>query len=128
MKKYEALVMFPVLPGAELQQADTSVFETALAKQGGKVVHKTDLGRRPLGYAIKKAKEAHVVCFDFELSPDKVNALNLALLLEENILKFTIIVKPVINLSRPKRRVRRVRPKPTVATKEVPRTGVHHGS
>ena len=126
MKKYEILLMLPIHTGAELQQADTSAFETALTKQGGKILHRTDMGRRFLGYIVKKTKEAQIVSFDFELSPDKINELRRALLLEEGILKFTLIVKPKIGFPAPEKpRVVHRTPPPH---REPMRSTTHHGS
>ena len=73
------------------------VMRGSFKKHEGKVVSRTELGRRSLGYIVKKQKEGNVVSFVFELAPDKMDVLNRALQLCEEILKFTVIKwsKPV---------------------------------
>ncbi|MBI1977815.1 MAG: 30S ribosomal protein S6 [Candidatus Omnitrophica bacterium] len=93
MRSYEAVVIFPTqIPGEAIQEGK-SAFEEVLRKQEGKVLSRTDLGKRFLGYTVKKQKEGHVICFHFELAPDKIEPLKRALQLSEGILYFTIVKK-----------------------------------
>ncbi|MBI4394572.1 MAG: 30S ribosomal protein S6 [Candidatus Omnitrophica bacterium] len=102
MKAYEALVIFPSQNmGEALQSGGRNAFEELVKKEGGKVLSRTELGKRLLGYTIKKAREGYFVSFVFELSPEKMDGLKKLLQLAEDILKFTITVKPKVTLTRP---------------------------
>ena len=98
MKMYEALVIFPFQTGLELQQGVKNAFEEAVKKHEGKIVNRTEMGRRLLGYRIKKANEGYFVSYAFELTPDKAEALKKSIQLSEDILKCTIVCKPKVEL------------------------------
>ena len=100
MKTYEALIIFPSQTALEGQQDPKNSFEEIVKKHEGKVLNRTELGKRILGYPIKKSKEAYVVSFVFELAPDKAEAFRRSLQLAEGILKFTIVTKPKVDLDR----------------------------
>lgn len=100
MRTYEALVIFPSQVAGDLHQDAKNLFEEAVKKCEGKILNRTELGKRPLGYPIKKATEGYFVSFAFELLPDKMGPLRQSLQLVEGILKFTMIQKPKIELPR----------------------------
>ena len=102
MEKYEALIIFPSQAAAEPLSEGKNPFEEAIKKFEGKVINRSELGRRSIGYPIKKAREGYFAAFDFELTPDKVEPLTRALRLTETILRFTIVKKR-------KQRVRRIK-------------------
>ncbi len=90
MKKYEALVIFsPSVTGLDTKNA----FEELAKKSGGNILNRVEMGKRFLGYPVKKSKEGYVVAFDFELMPDKVAELKRSLDLNEDVLKYTIVIK-----------------------------------
>jgi len=91
LKTYEAVVIFP--PEASGLDGKT-VFEDLVKKNEGKILNRLEMGKRFLGYSVKKTKEAYVVAFDFELAPSKVDALKRLLDLNEDIIKYTLVVKP----------------------------------
>ena len=91
MKTYDALVIFP----PEVTGLDgKNAFEDLVKKNDGKILNRTEMGKRFLGYTVKKAKEGYFVAFDFELNPDRVDALKRLLDLSEDVIKYTITVKP----------------------------------
>ena len=57
MRPYEAVVIFPTLIPGEAIQEGKSAFEEALRKHEGKVLSRTEMGKRLLGYTVKKQKE-----------------------------------------------------------------------
>jgi len=114
LKTYEALVIFPSQTALEGHQDPKNSFEEIVKKHEGKVLNRTELGKRLLGYPIKKSKEAYVVSFVFELSPDKAEAFRRSLQLTEGILKFTIVTKSKVDLDRHFKPV----PSPAVQTSE----------
>jgi len=90
LKQYEALVIFPItVTGLDSK----NTFEELVKKIEGKILNRTEMGRRFLGYAVKKSKEGYIAAFDFELSPEKMDPLRRSLDLSEDILKYTIVVK-----------------------------------
>ena len=93
MKQYEALVIFPSQAASELLQGGKGAFEEVVKKHEGKILSRSELGKRFIGYSIKKAKEGYFASFVFELSPEKVDSLKRSLQLTEDILKFTIVKK-----------------------------------
>ena len=92
MKQYEALIITPSQAASE--GPSKPIFEELLGKQGGKLVGQLDMGRRRLGYAVNKIKDAHVTNFEFELTPEKVRELTRSLELSEAVLKYTLVMKP----------------------------------
>ena len=105
MKTYEALVIYPSQATGEGQHDSKNIFEETVKKYGGKVLNRSELGRRPLGYAVKKSKEGHLVSFFFEVAPDQLDALRRSLQLAEEILKFTIVAKSKMEPARPQKPV-----------------------
>ncbi|MBI4368047.1 MAG: 30S ribosomal protein S6 [Candidatus Omnitrophica bacterium] len=89
MKTYEALVISPSQATAGGQDGK-QLFEEAVKKHTGKILNHTDLGKRILGYPVKKVREGFLTSFTFELSPEKVDSLKGALQLADGIAKFTI--------------------------------------
>ena len=108
MKTYEALVIFPPQFAGEGSERGKSLFQEAVKKHGGNVIQAIDLGRRPLGYSVKKTKEGYCMAFEFSLSPQETASFTKTLQLTEDIVKFTITVKPVFRA----KRVRRKKAKP----------------
>ena len=100
METYEALIIFPSQAAAETLSDGKNAFEENVKKQEGKILNRSELGRRLLGYAIKKSREGYFAAFDFELLPAKIQPLSHALRLSESILKFTIVKKPKVRFAR----------------------------
>ena len=119
METYEALIIFPSQAAAEPLSEGKNAFEETLKKYEGKVINRSELGRRTLGYPIKKSREGYFASFDLELNPSKVEPLSHTLRLSEGIIKFTIIRKPKIRI----KRIPKVSSKPPVHKQtSAPRT------
>lgn len=93
MKTYEALVIYSLQAGGEVLQQGKSLFEGLIQKQGGRVLNHIDIGKRYLGYSVRKAREGYCLAFNFELLPDRVELLKQQLGLAEGILKFTLVAR-----------------------------------
>ena len=93
MRTYEGFFVFPPEATPETRKSQEKNLEDAIRKFDGTVILKTEVGRKPLGYAIRKFKEAHIFLFDFQLLPAKVGALKKTLRLYEELLYFMITVK-----------------------------------
>lgn len=100
MKTYEALVIFPFPSAGELHQVGKDTFEEVVKKHEGTILNRTELGKRPLGYPVRKAREGYVASFAFELLPGKMDSLKRSLHLTEGILKFTVVKKPKVRWAR----------------------------
>jgi ribosomal protein S6 len=116
LETYEALIIFPSQAAAEPLSEGKNAFEELVKKFEGKILNRTELGRRLLGYPIKKSREGYFAAFDFELSPDKIQLLTHGLRLSEAVLKFTIVRKQKV----------RFPTRPQAASK--PQTPIHHRS
>jgi small subunit ribosomal protein S6 len=90
LRPYEALVITRTAGDASKK----STFEDLVKKHGGKVLNQNDLGKRLLGYEVKKTKDGFVASYDFELGPDKVDGFKRSLQLAEDVLKYTLVLKP----------------------------------
>ena len=117
MKAYEALVIIPPQLAGEALDRTKSIFEEAVKKHSGSVTNRFEIGRRPLGYAIKKSKEGFVTTFDFQLDPAQAGELAKTLRLAEDIIKFTIIEKPQIKQRAARRLFRKRHPAPVAEKK-----------
>lgn len=92
MRHYEAIVIFsPQLTGESLNESKQN-FDEQVRKLGGKVLLKTELGRRGFGYSIKKQREGLYVLIEFELEPSKIDELKRIVSLREEILRSTLMV------------------------------------
>ena len=111
LKQYEALII--TNSQATSEGPSKPVFEEILGKQGGKVVGQLDLGRRRLGYPVKKIREGHVTNYEFELTPEKIQELTRSLELSDAILKYTLVLKP-----KPLRQKKRRKPKAAAKAKK----------
>ena len=100
MRTYEALIIFHPQTTGEILQGDKGVFEEAIKKHEGKILNRIEVGKRSLGYSIKKSKEGYCVAFLFELLPAKMDAFKRSLQLAEEILKFTLVQKSKADLIR----------------------------
>ena len=91
LKTYDALIIFPAQGSGELDSKN--MFEELVKKHNGKILTRTELGKRTLGYRIRKASEGYCVAFTFDLLPSQVNLLKQSLGLAEGILSHTITIK-----------------------------------
>lgn len=92
MKKYEGLFIFPP-EGTVVATKDVAGEVTKwIEKFQGKVTQKTDLGKKPIGYLIRKFKEGKVLVFNFEMDPSHLQDFRKDLELQESLLKYMITV------------------------------------
>ena len=93
MRFYEGLFVFPPETTPEGRKGEEKILEDMIQKLGGSVVQKTEYGKKPLGYAVRKFHEGRFLLCDFQLPPGKMNDLKKALQLYEGLLHFMITVK-----------------------------------
>ncbi|MCB9799327.1 MAG: 30S ribosomal protein S6 [Candidatus Omnitrophica bacterium] len=97
MRLYEALLIFPSNAAPEAIEKNLTAIDGAIQKFEGKVVNKVDSGKKPLGYTVKKFREGVFYLIDFQMPPVHISELKRFFQLLDGLLKFTIIVKPVLS-------------------------------
>ncbi len=116
MKLYEGLFILSPDATPEVQKTQVDRVEECVKKFGGVVTEKLELGRKPLGYPLKKFREGALWGVNFQLDSIKANELRKALELQEDLLKYMITVKDV----RPVKVKKVSAPKPAVQSKAQP--------
>ena len=99
MKKYEGLFIFPPEITGESHKDPAAEVTKWIEKFQGKVIQKTDLGKKALGHMIRKYKDGRMFLFDFEMDPSRTQEFRKELELQENLLKYMVSVpakKPVL--------------------------------
>ena len=86
MRVYEAALIFR--PEAELLTAGREFVKNLFSTTGCKVLKEEDMGDRPLAYQIKKAKRGVYVFYQLESESQSIQALDKALKLRNEILKY----------------------------------------
>ena len=94
MKLYEGLFVFSPSSGPDARTEELGAVESLIKRFKGNVIEKKDLGKKILGYAVQKSREAYVVVFNFEMETSEIPGLYAAVNLEERILKYMITVAP----------------------------------
>jgi small subunit ribosomal protein S6 len=86
MRVYEAVLIFR--PDGEPQAAGREFVKNLFSSTGCKVLKEEEMGDRPLAYQIKKAKRGVYVFYEMESDPQNIHALDKALKLRSEILKY----------------------------------------
>jgi len=92
MKKYEGLFIFPPEVAGESHKDPAAEVTKWIEKFQGKVVQKTDLGKKALGHMIGKYREGRTFVFDFEMDPSRTQEFRKELELRENLLKYMVSI------------------------------------
>lgn len=91
MEKYElALVVKPLLP-EDVQTKVIAEVTKAVTKLGGTLSEKEVWGKKHLAYPIKGHQEAYYAFYALELPTGKADALNRALKLMSDVLRFLTV-------------------------------------
>lgn len=93
MKNYEAILIFPPEETPDQRQAGLKAVEEIVKKTGGSIPQKLEIGKKLLGYPLKKFREGSIWVFDIQADPSKLQEIRTSFQLQENILKFMITVK-----------------------------------
>ena len=91
VRAYEAVLIFR--PESELLAAGREFVTNLFSSTGCKVLKEEQMGDRPLAYQIKKAKRGIYVFYELESEPQSIHALDKALKLRNEILKYLITRK-----------------------------------
>ena len=91
MRTYEAMLIFR--PEGDLLAGGREFVKSLFSGSGCKVNKEEDMGDRPLAYPIKKSKRGFYVYYELEAEPEGVHAVDKALKLRNEILKYLFIRK-----------------------------------
>ncbi|MEI7751574.1 MAG: 30S ribosomal protein S6 [Candidatus Omnitrophota bacterium] len=92
MKKYEGLFIFPPEITGESHKDPAAEVVKWIEKFEGKVIQKTDLGKKSLGHMIRKYKDGRTFVFEFEMDPSRAQDFRKELELQENLLRYMVSV------------------------------------
>lgn len=93
MKLYEGVFIFPPEGTPENRKNQSKNLEDLFSRFQGEILHREEWGRRPLGYPVRKFKEGHFFTIDFRMNPHKTAEFQKALQLQEDLIKFMIVIK-----------------------------------
>jgi len=89
-KSYEVTVIFPLtLKEKEKAREELKKEQEKVAK----IEKETDWGEKKLAYPIKKNERGHFYFYELKTSPEKIKTLEGWLKLNENILRYLIVLK-----------------------------------
>ena len=94
LRKYEGLFILSAEERPEASKDEEKRLEEAIRRFGGRTLERKDWGRRPLGYPIRKAREAHMILWNFEMETRQLGEFRKVLELDEKILKSMIVKAP----------------------------------
>jgi len=93
MRDYELTVLLkPTLTDKEIDKI-TKTLTDLLTKAGGKVVKKTDAAKKALAYKIADFREGFYAYMELNLKPEDIKEIERTLKLQENIVRYLLIVK-----------------------------------
>ena len=116
MKSYEGYFVLPPDATIDMRKNQIKALEEMVKKFQGRVIQKTELGRRFLGYPVRKFKEGYAVVVDFESEPKEQDAFRKALDLHEDVIKYMITIKEI-----PRQKPEPARPVVAAAPKFTPK-------
>lgn len=93
MRVYENLLAFSPSKTPEDRKGHEKELEKLIEKHSGKVLQKTEIGQRPLGYQVQKHREAYLVLWEVQMDPASATDYRRALQLYPNLLKFMVTQK-----------------------------------
>lgn len=93
MKSYEGILVFPPTATPDDRKAQDKAIDTLVEKFKGKVNQRTDWGKRPLGYTIKRFSEGVFSFVEFDMAPEGVSDFRKALEVHPEVLKYMVTVK-----------------------------------
>jgi small subunit ribosomal protein S6 len=93
MKSYEGLFIFPPESTPDVRKAQLKNWEDTFQKFGCVIVQKTEWGKKPLGYPVRKFREGFFLVVDFQMDPSKAIEFRKNLELQEDLIKYMVTVK-----------------------------------
>lgn len=95
MREYELVVLLH--PDLEIDaDAPIAKVEKLITDAGGKITKRDNWGKKRLAYPVKKQQFGIYVYFELELEPTTVRELESQLLITEEVIRFLIVTKLVL--------------------------------
>ena len=98
MRSYEGFFIFPPESTPDARKNQLKNLDDLIARYKGEVSQKIEWGKKSLGYAVRKFQEGHFLCYDFQMDPSQATEFRKGLQLQEELIKFTVTLKPVIKV------------------------------
>ena len=94
MREYDGLFIVDAASSKEGSKEAVQWLSDSISKQGGQIEALNEWGRRRLAYPVKKRYEAFYVQIDFKLKPEALANLENQYRLNDEILKFMVLLRP----------------------------------
>ena len=92
MNSYELVVLLH--PDLEIDvDAPVAKIEKQIESAGGKIIKRDNWGKKRLAYRIKRLDFAVYIYFELQVDPQKVRAIDRALLLNEEVIRHILVTK-----------------------------------
>ncbi len=91
MRNYEGVFIVNPDLAPEASKSVVAQLQESIAKNGGRVDGLQDWGRKRMMYKIKKKQEGNYVLLNFQMDSAQAKKLELAIRLNENILRYLLI-------------------------------------
>jgi small subunit ribosomal protein S6 len=93
MREYETVLIYqPQLNDNQVNQIHGKI-QGFIDKHDGRLFYARSMGKRNLGYRIKKQTKGIYYCLDYAAGGGCVNEIERNLMLDENVLRFLTVVK-----------------------------------
>lgn len=103
MNEYEAMFIANPDHGADGVKKTFEAVTGILEKQGAKIQQMQEWGKRRLGYLIKGKAEGSYALYNFTMDPSQMARVTNLLNLNDDLLKYMVITKPVPKKLKPTR-------------------------
>jgi len=116
MKDYEGIFILDTKLGPDVLKKATSTLSDTITKEEGTIIKTDTWGKRRLAYLIKKSYEGYYVLLRFQLNPDKITRIRSVYQLNDNLLRYLIVLYDEKTLIKPKKEKKQ---KPATAAVEA---------
>lgn len=93
LKKYESMIVIAPNFGEEDAKKENEKIQSSIKKLGGEVQNTDEWGKKQLAYEILDFKEGYYFINYYNLEPAKTSELERAFKLNENIIRYNILLK-----------------------------------
>lgn len=93
MKSYEGMFVFSPEISIETAKEQLKNVENLITKFQGQLVQAVEMGKRPLGYLVRKFREGQFFLLEYKLDPSKATEFRNSVQLQDDVIKFMITVK-----------------------------------
>ena len=91
-RKYESMFVLAPTFNEDESKTESQKIQDLIKKFGGEIADVDDWGKRNLAYEIKKFQEGYYFVIYYQLDPLKINELESNFTINENILRYNILV------------------------------------